>query len=55
MREYRELFHGHLPKNIIVKISRVEYLLPEPEFDMVKYFMSRLKYFHEPEASENRA
>ncbi len=25
-REISELFHGSLPKNIIVKISRVEYI-----------------------------
>ncbi len=24
--KYCELFHGHVPKNIIVKISRVEYI-----------------------------
>ncbi len=31
------------------------YLLHESECDMVKYFMNRLIYFHEPEASENKA
>ncbi len=32
-----------------------QYLLHESECDMVKYFTSRLIYFHEPKASENKA
>ncbi len=31
------------------------YLLHESECDMAKYFTSRLIYFQEPEASENKA
>ena len=30
-------------------------VLHESECDMAKYFTSRLIYFHEPEASENKA
>ncbi len=36
-------------------IKTVYYLLHESECDMVKYFTSRLIYFHEPKASENKA
>ena len=31
------------------------YILHESECDMAKYFMRRLIYFHESEASENKA
>ncbi len=40
---------------IIIYIIYREYLLRESECDMAKYFMSRLIYFQEPEASENKA
>ncbi len=33
----------------------ISYLLHESECDMAKYLMSKLIYFHEPEASENKA
>ncbi len=33
----------------------INYLLHESECDMVKYFKSRLIYFHEPKESENKA
>ncbi len=47
-------FFQHL-RNVVVFYNCVYYLLHESECDMAKYFTSRLIYFHEPEASENKA
>ncbi len=39
----------------LTSIIHLLYIYYESECDMVKYFMSRLIYFHEPEVSENKA
>ena len=50
---------GQVPKKknsyIYICIYYIYYLLHESECDMVKYFMNKLMYFQEPEASENIA
>ncbi len=37
-------------EGIYATLNIYNYLLHESECDMAKYFMSRLIYFHEPEA-----
>ncbi len=56
---------GHVPKDIIVKISKVEYiyiyiyiyiiLIARVRVQYGKIFYEHAKYFHEPKASENVA
>ncbi len=51
-------FTGHVPKNIIVKISSVEYIILIARVRVQYYgkiFYEHAKYFHEPKASENVA
>ncbi len=40
--------------NVCTSIHIYSALLHESEYDMAKYFMSRLIYFQEPEASEKK-
>ncbi len=45
-----------VPKNITVKKDGIDYTYyMSREWDMAKYFMNKIIYFHNPVVSENKA